>query len=55
MKAKGLNTADKVLAKGIGHSLIHSLTKQKLRNGLVTRGKHHGAYIWALPDTNRLL
>src|SRR5689334_17511467 len=49
MKAKGLDPNDKVLAKGIGHTLIHALRMQRLRGGLVTHGKSVGAYVWALP------
>jgi hypothetical protein len=50
MKAKGLDPNDKVLAKGIGNSLIHVLRMQKLRGNLVTNGKRQGTFIWALPN-----
>jgi hypothetical protein len=50
MRAKGLNPDDKVLAKGIGQSLIHSLRMQKQRGNLFTRGKRLGVFVWALPS-----
>jgi hypothetical protein len=55
MRAKGLNPDDKVLAKGIGQSLIHSLRMQWKRGHLATRGKRLGTYVWALPDSPRML
>jgi hypothetical protein len=50
-KAKGLDPNDKVLAKGIGNSLIHVLRMQKLRGTLTTQGKRQAAYVWALVPT----
>jgi hypothetical protein len=49
MKAKGLDPKDKVMAKGVGQSLVHVLRMQKQRGKLVTRGKAQAAFIWALP------
>jgi hypothetical protein len=55
MKAKGLNPDDKVLAKSIGQTLIHSLRMQWKRGNLATRGKRLGVYIWALPERPQTL
>ncbi|MGB7256544.1 MAG: hypothetical protein WBD48_00530, partial [Pseudolabrys sp.] len=39
-KAKGMNPGDKVMVKGIGSRLIHSLRMQEQRGRLVREGKH---------------
>jgi hypothetical protein len=51
MKAKGLDPADKVLAKSIGNQLIHTLRMQRSRGKLATQGKRQAAYVWAIPGT----
>src|SRR5581483_9611435 len=48
MKAKGLNQADKVLAKSIGNRLIHALRLLKRSGKLVTKGRVKAALIWEL-------
>lgn len=55
MKAKGLDVGDKVLAKGIGNSLIHALRMQHQRGRLVLKGKRVGVSVWALPPDARLI
>jgi hypothetical protein len=50
MRAKGLDTGDKVLARAISYRLIHMLRKQRMRGGIVTYGKRKGAWIWGLPE-----
>jgi len=50
MKAKGLDPNDKVLAKGIGQSLIHVLRMQYQRGNLVDGGKQNGVRVWRLPS-----
>lgn len=50
MKAKGLDTGDKVLAKGIGSRLIHALRMQATRGRLTFSGKRHGVSVWRLAD-----
>ncbi len=55
MKAKGLDTGDKVLAKGIGNSLIHALRMQRQRGKLILDGKHHGVSVWRLPTDKTLI
>jgi hypothetical protein len=48
MKAKGLDTGDKVLAHAMALRLIHAL-RQQWRRGLLTgEGKAKGARVWAL-------
>jgi hypothetical protein len=48
MKAKGLDTGDKVLAHAMALRLIHAL-RQQWRRGLLTgEGKVKGARVWAL-------
>jgi intracellular sulfur oxidation DsrE/DsrF family protein len=49
MAAKGLDVGDKVLAKSIGYSLIHSLRMQHKRGRLILDGKRHGVSVWRLP------
>ncbi len=55
MKAKGLDVGDKVLAKGIGSSLIHALRMQKQRGKIILDGKQHGVSVWRLPPDPTLL
>jgi hypothetical protein len=49
IRAKGLNEQDGVLAKTIGHRLIHSLRMQEQRGKVCRNGKHHGVSVWKLP------
>ncbi|TAK48524.1 MAG: hypothetical protein EPO23_07820 [Xanthobacteraceae bacterium] len=46
MQAKGLDTDDKVLAKGIGSRLIHALRMQASRGKIVQDGKSRGVSVW---------
>lgn len=55
MKAKGLDTGDKVMAKGIGSTLIHALRMQAQRGKLVRDGKRVGVIVWQLPISPKLL
>jgi hypothetical protein len=55
MKAKGLDVGDKVLAKGIGNSLIHALRMQHQRGKLLLDGKRSGVSIWRLPPDKTLV
>ncbi len=50
MKAKGMDLRDAVLAKAIGHRLIHSLRMQEQRGRVKRNGKRHGVSVWRLPD-----
>jgi hypothetical protein len=49
MKAKGMDLRDGVLAKAIGHRLIHSLRMQEQRGRVKRDGKRHGVSVWRLP------
>ena len=49
MRAKGLDLGDSVLAKAIGHRLIHSLRMQDQRKRVCRDGKRHGVSVWQLP------
>ena len=49
MKAKGMDLKDAVLAKTLGHRLIHSLRMQEQRGRVVRDGKRHGVSVWRLP------
>jgi hypothetical protein len=49
IKAKGLDMRDGVLAKTIGHRLIHSLRMQEQRGRVKRDGKRHGVSVWRLP------
>jgi hypothetical protein len=51
MIAKGLDAGDKVLAKAIGHRLIHTLRIQARIGKLVGAGRYKAARIWRLPGT----
>lgn len=55
MRAKGLDTADKVLAKGITSQLIHTLRMRWKTGRLVKTGRTQQAAIWALPPGPTLL
>ena len=50
MKAKGMDLKDAVLAKTLGHRLIHSLRMQEQRGRVKRDGKRHGVTIWRLPQ-----
>ena len=50
MKAKGMDTADTVLAKGLTNRLIHSLRMQEGRGRVRRAGKRKGVTVWQLPD-----
>lgn len=50
MGAKGLDTADKVLAKSIGQQLIHVLRMRKQTGRLLMNGKRVGVSVWRLPS-----
>ncbi len=52
MKAKGMDTADTVLAKGLTNRLIHSLRMQEMRGRVQRDGKRKGVTVWRLPITN---
>ena len=49
MKAKGMDLTDAVLAKAIGHRLIHSLRMQEQRGRVKRDGKRRGVSVWRLP------
>ena len=49
MKAKGMDTADAVLAKGLTNRLIHSLRMQEQRGRVRRDGKRRGVSVWKLP------
>jgi hypothetical protein len=49
MRAKGMDLGDTVLAKAIGHRLIHSLRMQEQRKRVCRDGKRHGVSVWQLP------
>lgn len=49
MKAKGMDLGDGVLAKTIGHRLIHSLRMQEKRGRVRREGKRKGVTVWRLP------
>lgn len=55
MAAKGLDTGDKVLAKGIGSQLIHALRMQAHRKAIVMVGKRNGVSVWQLPPQRLLV
>jgi len=55
MKAKGLDTGDKVLTKGIGSTLIHALRMQQKHGKLNLDGKRHGVSVWRLPPGKTLI
>jgi hypothetical protein len=49
MKAKGLDTGDKVLAHAMALRLIHALRQQWRRGLIAGEGKVKGARVWAIP------
>jgi hypothetical protein len=49
MAAKGMDTADTVLAKGLTNRLIHSLRMQEQRGRVKRDGKRKGVTVWRLP------
>jgi hypothetical protein len=51
LQAKGFDPGDRVLAKAIGHRLIHALRLQARGGKLVAVGRHKAAHLWRLPDT----
>jgi len=55
MRAKGLDLGDSVLAKAIGHRLIHSLRMQEQRGRVCREGKRKGVSVWRLPHVRGLL
>jgi hypothetical protein len=52
MEAKGMDTADTVLAKGLTNRLIHSLRMQEQRGRVKRDGKRKGVTVWRLPDAH---
>ena len=55
MRAKGMDLTDGVLAKAIGHRLIHSLRMQEKRSKVRREGKKKGVSVWRLPQVKTLL
>ena len=53
MNAKGLDLAEAVLAKAIGHRFIPSLRMQRQRDRVRQQGMRKGVSVWRLPDTKR--
>ncbi len=49
MEAKGLDTADMVLAKAIASRLINTLGQQRRRGGIIGIGQPKSARMWRLP------
>ena len=49
MAAKGMDLTDSVLAKAIGHRLIHSLRMQEKQGRVRREGKRKGVSVWRLP------
>jgi hypothetical protein len=49
MRAKGMDTADTVLAKGLTNRLIHSLRMQEGRGRVRREWKRKGVTVWQLP------
>jgi hypothetical protein len=49
MAAKGMDTRDTVLAKGLTNRLIHSLRMQEQRGRVRRDGKRKGVTVWRLP------
>ena len=50
MAAKGLDTGDKVLAKGVAYRLIHVLRIQARNGKIVGMGRYKAARVWRLPE-----
>lgn len=55
IKVKGLNQADKVLAKSIGSRLIHALQMLKRQKRVIAMGRLKAAMIWELPAVKTLV
>ena len=55
MKAKGLDTGDKVLAKALALKLVHAMRMQAQRGRVIARGKVKGTRIWELPPQKTLV
>jgi hypothetical protein len=55
MQAKGLDQADKVLAKSIGGRLIHALRMLRQQGRIIAKGRLKAAMIWELPSDKRLV
>jgi hypothetical protein len=51
MKAKIIETGDKVLARALGMKLVNSQRKQELREQLVCEGKRKGVSVWRWPKS----
>jgi hypothetical protein len=49
LKAKGMDTGDAVLAKGLTNRLIHTLRMQQERGRVQRDGKRRGVIVWKLP------
>ena len=49
MKAKGLDTGDRVLSRSIAQTMVHMLRMRAQRGALVKDGKRHGVSVWRLP------
>jgi hypothetical protein len=49
MRAKGLDTRDKVLQRAVGNRLIHSLKAAAHRKLIIIVGKRDGVNVWQLP------
>lgn len=52
MERKGLDAGDKVLAKSICGTIIHSLRMQHKRGQIQDSGKRKGVRVWQLPEWN---
>jgi hypothetical protein len=55
MKAKGLNQADKVVAKSICGRLLHALRMLKWQRRVITTGRLKAALIWELTPVKMLI
>lgn len=55
MKTKGLNQADKVLAKSIGSRIIHTLGIMKRQGRILAKGRIKAAMLWELPPEKNLI
>jgi hypothetical protein len=49
LRAKGLDTGDRVLAKTLSLSVVHSMRKAALRRKVTMVEKRAGVCVWALP------
>lgn len=55
MKARKLETGDRVLARTINMRVINSLGKLELRGQIQRAGKRKGVIVWQLPPAGKLL